>query len=140
MVLNKTFSYVQFGEKMENKNLNLKKSLICTLLVAVVFFGMATSLAYARETAPPQTPPDNTAITTDDNPVLIANQDKSTPPPEENSVISTQDTELNDNPILISGQSKTDYTAFTVGVAALVAAIAIVIAVFVTLRRRRTSP
>ena len=92
MVLNKTFHSVSFGEKIVNKNLYLRRSLIFALLVLVVFSAMGTSMAYARETVAVQAPADNTAATSEENPTLIATQDNSTTATEGTPVLTrTQD-------------------------------------------------
>jgi hypothetical protein len=132
-------------KKLENKNLILRKSLICALLIAFVFSAMGTSMAYARETAPP---PDNPAISPEDNPLLIAAQDNGTPvldrtqdnstttADDNASLISTQDTQTEENAPLISPQVQPDNTSTILGVAAVVAAIAVA-AIVAVLRLRK---
>jgi hypothetical protein len=132
-------------KKLENKKLDLKKSLICTLLIAFAISAMAISTACARETAPPQTPPDNNVVTADDNPVLIAPtadaaigsngtdaplldraQDNSTTSPDNNgTLIDALDTQTEDNPPLIAPASQPDNTVTILGIAALATAIAV---------------
>jgi hypothetical protein len=138
---------------MENKKLNLKKSLICTLLIAVAFSAMATQTAFARESAPPLTPPDNTSITVGDNPILLAAQDStatgsdtplldraqdnSTTLPDDNSTLYTTQDTLEENPPLIAPRVQPDNIATVLGIAALTAAIAAVaVVVFVRLRKK----
>jgi hypothetical protein len=133
---------------MENKKLNLKKSLICTLLIAVAFSAMATQTACARETASPLTPPDSTPITVGDNPILMAApdnattgfdtplldraQDNSTTLPDDNATLyTTQDTLTEENPPLIAPRAQPDNIATVLGIAALVAAVATVTVVVV---------
>jgi hypothetical protein len=138
---------------MENKKLNLKKSLICTLLIAVAFSAMATQTACAREAAPPLTPPDSTPITVGDNPILTAAQDNaatgsdtplldraqdnSTTLPDNNATLyTTQDTLNEENPPLIAPRAQPDNIATVLGIAALAAAVAAV-AVVVVFRLRK---
>ena len=138
---------------MENKKLNLKKILICTLLIAVAFSAMATQTAFAREAAPPLTPPDNTPITVGDNPILLAApdntttgsdtpllnraQDNSITLPDENATLyTTQDTLNEENPPLIAPRAQPDNIGTVLGIAALAAAVAAV-AVVVVLHLRK---
>jgi hypothetical protein len=121
---------------MRNKNLDSKKYLICTLLIAVVFSTMGTSMAYARETAPPQTPPDTTSVSTGDNPVLIATKDNDTSlldraqdnspssPGDNASLISTLDGQTEDNAPLIAPLAQPDNSTTILGIAVFVAAVA----------------
>jgi|WetSurMetagenome_2_1015567.scaffolds.fasta_scaffold529779_1 hypothetical protein len=134
---------------MENKKLNLKKYLICTLLIAAAVSAMATQTAFARETAPSQTPPEGTASTTDGNPILTATldnatietndtplldrpqdpllnrvQDNSTTSPDDNATLYTiQDNLTEENPSLIASQAQPENIATVLGIAALAAAV-----------------
>lgn len=141
---------------MENKRIDLKKSLFCTLLIAFAFSAMATSTAYARESTPPQMPPDNTVVTADDNPVLIAPpddaaigsnetdtppidraQDSSTTSPDNNGTfVDALDTQTDDNPPLISPAAQPDNTATILVIAALATAIAVNAVVAVHYRKK----
>jgi hypothetical protein len=154
MVLNKIFPMDNSVKKMTNEKLSLKKSLVCTLFIALAFTAMATSIASARETSPPQTPPDNNEVTSNDNPILIAPQDNATTgsndtplldraqdnnvttPNNDASLISIQDAQIEDNPPLIAPLAKPDNTATILGVTALFAAIA-AFAIVVVLRIRK---
>jgi hypothetical protein len=141
---------------MENKKFDLKKSLICTLLIAFAISAMATSAACARETAPSQTSPNDTVITSDDNPVLIAppadtaigsndtnaplsdrSQDNSTASADDSTLYDSANSESN-NPNLIATQAQPDYLAIIVVLVACVAAIASV-AIFVSRRQTKNS-
>jgi hypothetical protein len=135
------------------KKLNLRKSLMCTLLIVLTFSAMTTSMAFARET-PTQAPPDNTSVAPEENPTLIATQDNSTMALNDTLILdrtqdsnsttsndnatlySAQDTQTEDNPPLITTQAQPDNTATILGVAALVAAIAIA-AIIVVLQRHQ---
>jgi hypothetical protein len=135
------------------KNLNLRKSLMFTLLIVLAFSAMTNSMAYARDT-PTQAPPDNTPFAPDENPTLIAAQDNGTMAFNDTSILdrtqdsnattsddnavlySAQDTQTEDNPPLIAPQTQPDNTSTILGVAALVAAIAIA-AILVVLRRHQ---
>ena len=138
---------------MENKKLNLKKSLICTLLIAAALSAMATSTAFARETDPTQTPPDTTPITVGDEPILTAAQDNaatasdtplldraqdnSTTLPDDNSTLyTTQDTLTEENPPLTALRAQPNNIATVLGIAAFAAAIAAA-AVVVVVRLRK---
>ena len=142
MVLNKTFPMDNSVKKMINEKLDLKKSLVCTLLIALAFSAMATSVASAREIAPSQMPPDINSVGPEDNPILISTQDNSTvgsndtplldraqdtnvtTPNNDASLISTQNAEAEDNPPFIAPLAQPDNTATILGATALVAAIA----------------
>jgi hypothetical protein len=139
---------------MENQKTKFRKSLICTLLIAVAFSALATQTAFARESAPPLTPPDNTSITVGDNPILLAAQDNvatgsdtplldraqdnSTTLPDDNATLyTTQDTLTEENPPLIATRAQPDNIATVLGIAALAAAIAVAaVVVFVRLRKK----
>jgi hypothetical protein len=140
-------------KKMENQKIKFKKSLICTLLIAVAFSSMATSTAFARETVPPQAPPDNTAVTAGDNPILMTAQDNdttgsdnplldraqdnSTTLPNDNATLyTTQDTLTEENPPLIAPRAQPNNIATVLGFAALAIAVAAV-AVVVVLHLRK---
>jgi cytoskeletal protein RodZ len=140
--------------KLGRKNLNLRKSLIYTLLIALAFFAMATSMACARETGPAQTPPESTSVPSEDNPTLIATQDNGTNPlndnppitrtqdistttPDDNGTLnSAEDAQTEDNPPLITAQAQPDNTATILGATAFGGAIAIS-AIVVILRRHQ---
>jgi hypothetical protein len=148
---------------MENKKLNLKKCLICTLLIAAAISAMVTQTAFAREPAPPQTPPEDTASTTDDNPILTATldnaatetndtplidrpqdtlldrvQDNSTTSPDDNATLYTvQDNLAEENPPLTASLAQTSNIATVLGIAALAAAVAAVAVVVVVRLRKR---
>jgi hypothetical protein len=138
---------------MENKKLNIKKSLICTLLIAVAFSAMATQTAWARETAPSLTPPDSIPTTVSDNPILTAvqdnaatgsdtplldrPQDNNTTLPDDNATLyTTQDNLTEENLPLMAPRAQVDNIATVLGIAALAAAIAAV-AVVVVVRLRK---
>jgi hypothetical protein len=138
---------------MENQKIKFRKSLICTLLIAVAFSAMATSTAFARETDQPLTPPDNTPITAGNNPILLAAQDNatigsdtplldraqdnSTTLPDDNATIyTTQDSLNEENPPFIAPQAQPDNIVTVLGIAALAAVIAVV-AVIVAVRLRK---
>lgn len=143
--------------KFERTNLNLEKLLICTLLIALAFSAMTTSIAFARESAPAQAPSDNTAAATKENPTLIVTQnngtnllndtptltrtqDNSTSKPDDNSTLySTKDTQTENNPLLIAPQSQPDNTMAILEILAIVAAITVAAIVVVLRRRKKTS-
>jgi hypothetical protein len=95
--------------KFERANLNLRKLLICTLLIAFASSAISTSIAYARESTPTQAPFDNAPVTSDEDPTLIA------PKPQP------------------------DNTTTILGIAATVAVITVAAIIVVLRRRKKTS-
>ena len=135
--------------------MNLKKSLICILLVAVAFSAIINSMAYARETTSDQTSPDDTTVTPEENSILIATQDNATiglndapildRTQDNNQIVpddsippdSVQEVQTEDDQLLISPQAQPDTSATNLGVIILVGAIAVGAVAIVLVNRKK---
>jgi len=142
-------------ERKLGNNLNLRKSLMCTLLIAIAFSAIINSIAYARETPPEQTPQNTPAVMPEENPILIATQDNATiglndaptvdrtqdnsqiVPDDSKPLDSVQEVQAEDDQLLIAPQAQPDTSATNFGIIAIIAAIAVGGIVLVLLNRKK---